>query len=349
MRCPWTNRKRVVLWVVALALCLGSARPATTLYSQLLLSTGWVVIPTPQSHKSTDGTCEVIDTDRRLALTCAHVVGTSSQVSVYFPLYGRDGTVLTDAAEYPRYEKPIRAQVIAKDAKSDLALLRLDSLPTGVRALSLAASPAKKGERVHSVGNGHPAGKKLQEVVLWRYHEGTVESVGFRVDKRRAEDKQPAHQVEAREVQARLQIIHGDSGSPLVDDNGRLVGVVSGFNEKTGLDFAIDVNEIRIFLQRANGMHPGEVPGKPIVGRWTVVYHKDGQTRDYGLTLNEDGTCLFENAQRDIPGHYTYRDNLLSLNLPELKSRLRVKVDWNGHDTFRFTDSKGVQHTVDRR
>src|SRR5205807_2709231 len=129
-------------------------------------------------------------------------------------------------------------RVIAKDLKRDLALLRLDTLPQGVRALELAPASVREGQSVHTLGNPHPRGALVQDIVLWSYHGGTARPVGFHVDIRHDVVN---FRIEAHEIETRMRVGHGNSGGPLVDDEGRVVGVFSGQDEKTGRDYSIDV------------------------------------------------------------------------------------------------------------
>src|SRR5205823_989388 len=98
------------------------------------------------------GTCWLADRERRLAVTCRHVVGDSREVLVYFPAYEKDRPVV-EAARYLRKSPAVVGRVVAADAARDLALIRLASVPEGVQEMRLADQSSGPGDDVHSVGN----------------------------------------------------------------------------------------------------------------------------------------------------------------------------------------------------
>jgi putative serine protease PepD len=229
-----------------LAVCLApEAAPAqrSDIYRRMLQSTGWVYAK-DEGNVTRNGTCWVVDRERRLALTCNHVVGGARTVMVYFPRYRGNGSLVQDPENYRATGEPIAGRVLLKDRKCDLALVRLEMLPSAVRALPLASASPRTGTRVHLVGT---SGRK--EGRLWTHKTGITRSAKFTV----ANLKGTGVRLEARVLTIRMAVAHGDSGGPIVDDHGKLVAVNSS-NVVDGKGIranGIDVSEVRKLLREA--------------------------------------------------------------------------------------------------
>ena len=153
-------------------------------------------------------------------------------------IYQEDGLILTNA-HVVRKRKPtvtladgrfFSAKLLAADDKLDIAALSIDAkaLPT----ISLGNSKAlKAGQWVTAVG--HPWG------VLGAASVGNIIAVGVPIEWNSS----------GREmIQVGIQLRPGHSGGPLVDENGRLVGIntmISG--PQVGL--AIPLHVVQKFLQ----------------------------------------------------------------------------------------------------
>lgn len=218
----------------ALLAAAGPGRANEAVYQRLLRSTGWVV-----AGQNT-GTCVLVDADKKLAATNFHVVGLRPEVQVLFPR-SEDGRIVAERKAYQDdlTEKGIKAKVVARDPRRDLALIRLEQLPEGVEAVAIAADRPHPGQQVHSIGN--PAASDA----LWVYSSGTVRQVynkSFALD--------GSQLVEASVVETQSPINPGDSGGPLVNDDGQLVGVISGTNRNAALvSLAIEAGELRALLR----------------------------------------------------------------------------------------------------
>lgn len=127
-------------------------------------------------------------------ITCAHVIGEARAATL------RIGGI--------RYE----ADVVTADKERDLALLKIRSnSPAGFAALSFRKQhPLQLGEDVATIG--FPLSNVLGDSA--RYTKGTISSLAGLKDDR-------------RQVQFSAQVQPGSSGGPLLDGNGRVVGVVS--------------------------------------------------------------------------------------------------------------------------
>ncbi|WP_077037643.1 S1C family serine protease [Pelomonas sp. KK5] len=177
------------------------------------------------------GTGFVIDR-RGYLLTCAHVLADKTEATV--TLGGQRFT----------------ADVIKSDSKADLALLKLREAPpesivaVGFRA---AAKPATMGEDVYTIG--YPLSRMLGNNA--RMTRGLLSATtGLRDDD--------------RQVQVSAEIQPGNSGGPLLDHEGNVLGIVSqtinpaAVAQATGgalpqnVNFAIKAAPVLDFLEEAD-------------------------------------------------------------------------------------------------
>jgi tetratricopeptide (TPR) repeat protein len=196
------------------------------------------------------GTAWVVDQAHRLLVTNQHVVGNDDRVMVIFPLV-KDGKVVAEKKAY-KDERGLRARVVDTDVARDLAVIQLlDALPAGTGELKLAPASADQSDRVHSIGN--PGASDA----LWVYTSGTVRSV----HRKQWQHVDPAHKAilkrDARVLETQSPLNHGDSGGPVVNDDGQVVAVVSSGRtmDDSGLvqlmSWCIELQEIKEFVAQA--------------------------------------------------------------------------------------------------
>src|SRR5437588_9795561 len=117
------------------------------LYQQALKGT--VLITFDQGS----GSGWLVDAERRLVVTNHHVAGEAKNLKVYFPRF-EDGELVTSPAAYVgNSDMAVRAKLLLTDPKSDLAVIEVERVPSGARALTLASRSALPAERVHALGN----------------------------------------------------------------------------------------------------------------------------------------------------------------------------------------------------
>lgn len=161
-------------------------------------------------------------------LTAAHVVGESGTA-----------VIVTESGD------GMLAQVVASDPVRDLALLRT---ATGHRlpAVTLRSDPPVIGEGAHAVGN--PEGER-------------------RISDGRVTDFLDIEADGVMDVQTDADIDLGNSGGPLLDDQGRLLGIVVKEHEfDDTIGWATASSEVAAFLSGAMGAQPeltdpGFLPG----------------------------------------------------------------------------------------
>jgi S1-C subfamily serine protease len=193
------------------------------LYHRLLRSTVWI-----NFLKRTDpggkrdyfsGTAAVLDLKRRLAVTNYHVVRDKEEGTALFATL-EGGQPVTDRSRYGKLvSKGIPVKVVARDKPHDLAVIELASLPNDAVPLGLADG-VKVEQRVYSVGN--PAAGKL-----WTFRTGTVLKLGPEKFTVKAADGFEL-MLDTRIIQTTIRTEPGESGGPLVNEQGELVGVLRG-------------------------------------------------------------------------------------------------------------------------
>jgi len=104
-------------------------------------------------------------------------------------------------------------KTIAARAKEDLALVKVPGLAGKVRPLAIRDIPVRRGERVYGIGHPYaPAADRtraMEGMLLWSVTEGIVSAVGPRL------------------VQTDAALNPGNSGGPVVDVEGRIIGIAS--------------------------------------------------------------------------------------------------------------------------
>ena len=230
------------------------------IYERLLHSVVWISMKDGMGNEFT-GSGGVIHVKHRLIITNRHVVEDALTVQVVFPQRDSQKQLITNKGYYRtllREEKSLRAVVLWRDKELDLAVLQLereDSLPPDTQAIKLARRAAREAERVVSVGNPGVSD------AVWVFSSGHVRSRVFK--KYRLSQDQF---VSAMSLETDVPINQGDSGSPLVNDQGQMVAVnnagrftqfardsegkIVGIDSKNLFSFAIEREEVLKVLDK---------------------------------------------------------------------------------------------------
>jgi tetratricopeptide (TPR) repeat protein/S1-C subfamily serine protease len=223
-------------------------------YRRALPGVAWV-----EAAGQGKGTGWLIDHPRRRLITCYHVVGENKTVEVFFPAH-INGAVVADRAHYFTHRDELRrsghltsGKVLLRRPEADLALVELDAVPEGADALPLAAARPRPGDRVHLLGCRYDVD------ALWSYGGGAVRQAltlregYFNGGKRLGRG--------ARVLLASVPINEGDSGGPLLDDGGAVVGVCAALSwEAQGSGLFIDLDEVRSLLKEDAATRPAVEP-----------------------------------------------------------------------------------------
>ncbi|MCG9129298.1 trypsin-like peptidase domain-containing protein [Candidatus Poribacteria bacterium] len=128
----------------------------------------------------------------------------------------------------------VEGRIIAKEEKTDLAIIQLKGLPDTAREIEHnfnynAHLSLRKKDQLQIFGN--PGGLKL-----WKYALGTYQSI----------DKGM--------IKFTAGIYKGNSGGPVLDDQGRLIGIATLSNERHTA-WAVPANYIRDLLNTLQPRH----------------------------------------------------------------------------------------------
>lgn len=208
-----------------------------------------VLVSTSVKDGRVEGTGVLIHAEKRLVLTCAHVVE-EENTTVQFPIRTKDSEVVNDTKEYVKRLTAgdvIKAKVLHRDEGRDLALLQLESLPAEARAVPLAAESSKPGTPVVIIFNPPRVDFRFATIQCKVRHVGEEELVFAHRDKTAAK--------KVRVVTMTNPVGFGlDSGSPVLDVRGDLAAVQGYGYRGAGLmnvNAAIDVTEVRACLSAA--------------------------------------------------------------------------------------------------
>ena len=227
----------------SLALCFQC--PADEkVYNKTINSTVWIVT------RSATGTGVLVDGKNRLIITNEHVVGTNKTVTIFFPVEVNKRRV-AESKYYLERKKTlgITGKVIATNSQRDIAIVQLERIPKGKKAIVLG-KPAQPGAEVHSIGN--PGNSDA----LWVYTSGQVRANYYRIF---STSKRRRMQV----LETQSPINPGDSGGPIVNDKAELVGISQSFSTKGRLiSHGVDISEIGWFLDKTRDSNKDLVSSK---------------------------------------------------------------------------------------
>lgn len=189
----------------------------------------------------------VVDAEKRLVVTCRHVVADRKKVDVFFP-WVRDGELVTDRAEYLGNRPLLREKgllvvgtVLKTADEFDIALLELDALPPGTKAVALANREPQTGESLRVVGH------RLDLDTVWNVTAGVMRASGPLADGYFWRGKKLA--ANAAALVCQLPIEEGDSGGAVFDSRGQVVGMACALRRQCPLAaVVVSASEIRHFL-----------------------------------------------------------------------------------------------------
>jgi S1-C subfamily serine protease len=212
--------------------------PGAEVYKKILPSTVWIKL-----HTFSAGTGSLVDAENHLVITNAHVVPMDAPATVHFPRF-EDGKLVAEKEYYDRFPQHTASGVLVyKDTQRDLAILKLDKLPPGAKAITLSKNSASPGETVHAIGNPGASG------ALWVYSSGTVRQVYQKRWTSSSPNGGPVYNLLAHVLETQVPANPGDSGGPVVNGYGEQVGVTQGFSAGAQLfSNAIDISEVHFVL-----------------------------------------------------------------------------------------------------
>ncbi len=188
----------------------------------------WGAIP-----ESGSGSGFVWDAEGHI-LTNYHVIEGAEQIEVSF---GDDN--------------PLPARVIGADPPNDLAVLKIEALPAGVKPLPLGDSDALAvGQTAVAIGN--PFGQFQRTLTA-----GVISALNRTIEL----DQQ---RVLRGVIQTDASINRGNSGGPLLDSEGQVIGITSAIfspsGTSAGVGLAIPINKAKrlapVLIREGRYLHP---------------------------------------------------------------------------------------------
>ena len=231
-----TLTTRLAICAATLVGMTSAAQADVEVYSETLKSTAWVLAKTDGATSS--GTGVLVNEEKKLLVTNFHVVGNARTAVIFFPEI-KNGKPEVERSSYLKNVKKlgVRGRVLGVDRKRDLALIELDRLPKGVKAITLAEESARQGEQLQSIGNSGST------EALWVFTAGFVRSVYQKQFRTGAGE----HDLLVCETQSPIN--PGDSGGPVVNAQGELVAICQSLSPKARLiTYCVDVTEVKTFL-----------------------------------------------------------------------------------------------------
>lgn len=147
-------------------------------------------------------------------------------------------------------DNAVNAKVVGADPRNDLAVIQVDTLPAGVEPLVTGdSSTLRVGQTAIAIGN--PFGQFERTLTT-----GVVSALNRTIE--------TDNQVLRGAIQTDASINRGNSGGPLLDSLGRLIGVNSAIfspsGTSAGVGFAIPVNTVKkvvpVLIERGSYPHP---------------------------------------------------------------------------------------------
>ncbi len=168
----------------------------------------------------------VIDHEGHI-LTNAHVVDGAQKIQV--TLGNTDDS------------QPVSAEVVGKDPSTDVALLKVDAPADQLHPLQLGdSSQMSVGDPVVAIGNPFALDRTATAGIVSALQREIKAPNGFTID---------------NVIQTDAAINPGNSGGPLIDANGRVIGINSQIESpngggNVGIGFAVPVNTVRQVAQQ---------------------------------------------------------------------------------------------------
>ena len=136
------------------------------------------------------------------------------------------------------YEEYVHSiEIIKQDKVKDLALIKINNPRTALRPINISRKVPAIGSRVHAIG--HP------DLEVWSYTTGYISQI--REEYEWFYEDEFEHM--ANVYQTQTPVAEGNSGGPLLNDHGNLVGINTFGDDKNDFqNFSVTVDEIIKFL-----------------------------------------------------------------------------------------------------
>ena len=224
------------------------------------------------------GSGSVIMKDIGAIITNWHVIQNAKVVGVIFK---KDGEI--------EKSDVMVADVIGYDATKDLAVLRLNGkVPNDVNELKLSNQLPEVGSDVHAIG--HPGS------LSWTYTKGYVSQIR---NNYKWNYEKTLH--EASIIQTQTPISPGNSGGPLINSEGELLGVNSFKAQGENLNFAVTSLEVIDFLKNIKNIGKKEAKKKENkkIDKVVKKIDSDNDGKPDTFYYDDDGDGIIDTVIKD--------------------------------------------------
>ena len=206
---------------------------AKQVYNNAIRAVMWIVNP-----GIGEGSGALIDKKFKLAVTNAHVTGEQNTVDVYFPAPDENGELIKDRNFYltskgvlKRLGYYTKGHVVARDEKTDLAIIKLEGLPETAREINWNSTTptTNAGDLVYILGN--PGGQDLWRWTLGEFLNDHGDFLHIQSD-----------------------VFGGNSGGPVLNKQGTLIGIVARSDRHMNA-LAIPMRDINRLLSQSQLKH----------------------------------------------------------------------------------------------
>lgn len=204
---------------------------AKTIYNNFASSV--VFLFNPKEGQESLGAGFLVDSSG-VILTNWHVTDGSKEILVWsLPENGAVETEILFKELDPYY-----GTVIAENKQEDLALIKVSGLSKNLKVVELGSTnEVEIGETVYAIG--HPNG------LPWSFTLGTVSQI--RKNKKWTYEDKSNHS--ATVIQTQTPISPGNSGGPLFNGAGKIIGINTYAAEGQNLNFAVAVDHAKEFIK----------------------------------------------------------------------------------------------------
>lgn len=268
------------------------------IYSQSIHSVIWITTDDSQ------GSGVLIDEDWKIAVTNKHVTKDHPSVNVFFPVPDAiTGDLVFARRLYKNksnYEAFIQhgyattGHIIKEDSDNDLAVIRLDRIPKTAREID-CDSVYNYREMVENISVVYVLGNPGEQD-LWRWTSGHFQ--GFKT-----------HQnFSGKLLHISADIYRGNSGGPVLDNNGRMIGIIALSDEHMNA-YAIPLEYIDE-LMRKPMITSNEIPVFSITNYtgFTVPYlikwTENSEWAKHSLSKNKINIHWYPKPSKAIPADY---------------------------------------------
>jgi len=223
----------------------------------------------PDGGGTATGSGFVVDKEGTI-VTNAHVVGEAENVQVRFE---EDGDL-------------VDAQVVGKDPSTDLAVLKVDPSDADLQPLPLGSSgDTQVGDAVVAIGNPFGYTRSVTTGIVSAKQRQITAPNGFSIE---------------NVIQTDAAINPGNSGGPLLDAQGRVIGINSqiatgGSQGSVGIGFAVPIDTVKGLLPT---LKQGEEIERAFIGIEMIGVTED-IARDFNL--ESDQGALIQKVVPDGP------------------------------------------------